>query len=133
MSSHDELGASYCLPCGWVHVALRKGLDFVGDALAVVRIQSTVKLIHNVERSSLDLLDRENQAGRHDCFLSPGKMVKGMVRMLLVHVIEPLVLLKLVLVTNSSGERDLHFYARVNALTDTQELGLAAFRELRRL
>ena len=56
-----------------------------------------------------------------------------MVRMLLVHVIEPLVLLKLVLVTNSSGERDLHFYARVNALTDTQELGLAAFMELRRL
>jgi hypothetical protein len=64
-----ELGASTPLAGHWVEVAVRQLLDLLCDALAVLGVKSAVKLIHDVEWGSLDLLDGEDEAGSHNCLL----------------------------------------------------------------
>jgi hypothetical protein len=69
-SGQDELGAWILLLRDWIDMLLRQLGYQVRYALAILRVQGTVKLIHYVEWSRLNFLYGKNQAGSNDCFLA---------------------------------------------------------------
>jgi hypothetical protein len=80
--------------------------------LAVLGVESAVKLIHDVEWSSLYLLDGEDEASCNHSLLPSGETGEG----------------KIVLLRRLPREADVHFDTFVETITNTQSLG--AIREL---
>ena len=62
---HQELGAG------------AKFLDLLSNTLAVLGVEGTVKLIHDVKWSGLYLLDSEDQTCCDNCLLSSGETGEG--------------------------------------------------------